>query len=89
MALTLNVKQFTIFGMKTDNWYTAIIARRKMGMTRQGFWGLVRRGRIELSWLDGAGVWGVEAGELRRYANERAEAARLEAERWERIAGEV
>jgi hypothetical protein len=74
--------------MKTD-YYTAIIARQKMGMTRQGFWGLVRRGRIELSWLDGAGVWGVEAGELRRYANERAEAARLETERWERIAGEV
>jgi hypothetical protein len=72
--------------MKTDN-YTAIIARQKMGMTRQGFWGLVRRGRIKLTWLDG--VWGVEAGELRRYANERAEAARLEAERWERIAGEV
>jgi hypothetical protein len=75
--------------MKTENWYTAIIARQKMGMTRQGFWGLVRRGRIELTWLDGAGVWGVEAVELRRYANERAEAARLEAERWQRIAREV
>ena len=67
--------------------YTINQIGQLFGWSKQGVWWHVARGHFAVVYEDGTAV--VSGEELRRYASERAEAARVEAERWERIAEEV